>query len=82
MDNSHYWTPLKGMAMPVILTIMAWLSNIPFIGVATFLSIILNGLYIRYKWRKSEEFNKIGLKKAALELQIKEEELRQLKDKA
>lgn len=79
-DNADFWTPVKAVfvAVTLNLSLWTWVTNVPWVGVGTFCTIILNGLYIRYKWRKSEEFNKIGLRKAQIELAIKEEELRQL----
>lgn len=74
MDHDIF-SPVKQLAMIVILGISGGLTNIPWIAIGTFFGIILTGAYTIYKWKWSKKFND-------LEWEIKQETLRQLKSKA
>lgn len=82
MDNDNIFAPVKAMVVPIVLGIVAGLSTIPWVQIGTFLTILLNGAYVVYKWFKSHAFNKINLRKAAISLEKEEEELRQIKSRA
>lgn len=89
MANDTMFEFIRGTIVAVVLGILGGISKVPWIQIGTFLTLVLNFSYVIYKWRKSHQYNKINLRIAAnnlrssdIDLEMKEETLRQLKKSA